>query len=224
MLYKKIIFATLLVLGLAPLSYGQGLATSKHDFTSAAWNNATLISSNLRGQMCLPCHAPHNTNDTSAGLTAPLWNHRMSAQGTYSVYAGYNMQAVVGQPDGTSKLCLSCHDGTVALENFRTYSTGTTYIGSLSSGVSLTGTDLRNDHPISFTYDQALATADGKLYDPTVALSGLAGGGTIAHDMLEGGTKVQCNSCHDPHNGAGVPHLLIKTNSGSQLCFTCHNK
>ena len=83
------------------------------------------------------------------------------------------------------------------------------------------GTDLSNDHPISLGYDTALATADGGLHDPATASSGL--GGTINDDLLLGG-KVECASCHDVHNSSNLPKLLVKSNAGSRLCFTCHSK
>jgi predicted CXXCH cytochrome family protein len=123
----------------------------------------------------------------------------------------------VGQPDASSKLCLSCHDGTVALENFGGTTTGTHFI----SGAALLGTDLRNDHPVSFTYDAALASADGGLKNPTTTPSGM--GGTITANMLFSG-KMQCASCHDVHNSGGQPDLLVKSNNASALCLTCHSK
>ena len=120
-------------------------------------------------------------------------------------------------PGSRSKLCLSCHDGTVALDSFGGYTGTTNYI----TGNALIGTDLSNDHPVSFTYDSSLATTDGGLYDPTTANSGL--GGTIDADLLFN-TQLECSSCHDAHNSAGVANLLVKANSGSALCMTCHNK
>ena len=125
------------------------------------------------------------------------------------------MQSTPGQPDGNSKLCLSCHDGTVALENYSGTTTGTHYI-SLTNNV---GTNLSNDHPISMTYDASLSVADPALYNPITTNSGL--GSTIDNDMLFDG-KVQCSTCHDVH---GTPYaaLLRKDNAGSALCLTCHN-
>jgi predicted CXXCH cytochrome family protein len=105
----------------------------------------------------------------------------------------------------------------VALDNFGGTTGGTNFIG----GGALIGTDLSNDHPVSFVYDANLANSDGGLYDPTNTQSGL--GGTINEDMLIG-AKVQCASCHDVHNGYGNPHLLLKANDASALCLTCHNK
>jgi hypothetical protein len=101
----------------------------------------------------------------------------------------------MGQPSGVSKLCLSCHDGTVAEDSFGGQ-VGTTFM----SGSALVGTDLSNDHPISFTYDDTLAGNDGGLYPPSTTNSGL--GGTIAADMLFGGS-MECGSCHDVHNADG---------------------
>jgi predicted CXXCH cytochrome family protein len=93
-------------------------------------------------------------------------------------------------------------------------------MAGFNGGAANLGTDLSTTHPISFTYDATLASTDKKIWNPTTTLSGVHAG-TIDQDMLENG-KVQCISCHDAHNGAGVNHLLIKTNVGSALCFTCH--
>jgi predicted CXXCH cytochrome family protein len=91
----------------------------------------------------------------------------------------------------------------------------------MMTGDGLLGIDLSDDHPISFLYDGALATADGSLHDPTTANSGL--GGTIDEDMLFGGI-LQCASCHDVHNQGGFGNLLRVSNAGSALCLTCHDK
>ncbi len=36
--------------------------------------------------------------------------------------------------------------------------------------------------------------------------------------------RVECISCHDPHNEAGLPFLLWTSNRRSSLCLTCHIK
>jgi predicted CXXCH cytochrome family protein len=88
--------------------------------------------------------------------------------------------------------------------------------------------DLARSHPISFTYDSALASRvpNGKLYDPAVRASGL--GGTIAADLLDSQSKLQCTSCHDPHaGGKGPNHLRFDWNTvtgNSTLCLVCHNR
>jgi predicted CXXCH cytochrome family protein len=183
---------------------------SVHDFRGYLWNES--------GDICKPCHTPHHTK----ALAAPLWNHELSTE-TYIMYDSPTMDANVGpQPSGMSKMCLSCHDGTVALENYGNTTNGTFFI----YGEDLIGTDLRDDHPISFVYDTTLATKDGELYDPSTKLSGILGSsGTINDDMLFQG-KMECSSCHDVHNTRAIPgtKLLLIDNTGSALCLTCHDK
>jgi len=182
------------------------LRGSAHDFSGDTWNPS--------GEICLPCHTPHG-GDLSV-TDAPLWNHTVT-QATFQLYQSSTMQATdLGQPSGRSKLCLSCHDGTVALDSFGD-TVGSRYIGAEGN----IGTDLRNDHPISFTYNDALAVADRGLYPPSSRASGL--GSTIQRDMLFN-NKMECSSCHDVHNEAGIDDLLRKSNAGSALCLTCHDK
>ncbi len=192
--------------GLTLPAPAQTIKGSAHDFSGSTWNPTSEI--------CVVCHTPHHS-DTSVG-DAPLWNHQVTSA-TFQVYSSSTLNATVGQPSGVSKLCLSCHDGTVALDNFGGRTNGQTHI----SGDALIGTDLRNDHPVSFTYDAALATADGALYDPTNSNSGL--GGTIDADLLFN-HKLECASCHNVHNESGVADLLVKSNAQSALCLTCHIK
>jgi len=189
------------------------IAGSRHDFRGYLWNAS--------GEICKPCHAPHHTKP----LPAPLWNHKLSTS-TYVMYDATKsptMDAEVSpQPNGSSKICLSCHDGTVALENYGDIRDGTIYL----YGNALIGTDLSDDHPISFLYDTSLATKDGELFDPSTRLSGILGStGTIRDDMLIQG-KMECSSCHDVHNTRAVAgtKLLLKDNAGSALCLTCHDK
>jgi predicted CXXCH cytochrome family protein len=190
------------------MAISQTIVGSSHDFSSQTWNTTN--------QICIVCHTPHNANISVTN--APLWNHTLT-NSTFQLYTSSvsgTFNGITGQPDGSSKLCLSCHDGSVALENFGGTTTGTHFAGS-----GLIGTDLRDDHPISFLFDATLALTDGHLKNPTTALSGL--GGTIQENMLIS-NKMQCSSCHDVHNSSGVANLLIKSNAASGLCLTCHIK
>lgn len=179
---------------------------SDHDFSGEAWNPS--------GEICLPCHTPHHADTTV--LDSPLWNHDQT-NSIFQLYQSSTIDATdISQPTGRSKLCLSCHDGTVALDSFGGQ-VGTSFIGA----AGLIGTDLTNDHPISFTYDDNIATLDGELFLPSSAASGL--GQTISDDMLFN-NQMECASCHDVHNSAGIDHMLVKSNAGSALCLTCHDK
>jgi predicted CXXCH cytochrome family protein len=192
----------------AATSSAQSISGSAHDFSAAGWNGT--------GEICVVCHTPHAA-DTSV-TDAPLWNHETTTA-VYTLYTSATLDAAPGQPDGVSKLCLSCHDGTIAVDNFGGVTTGTQTIDLINPAVDVT-TDLSDDHPVSFTYDAALATPPEQLFDPTTAPSGL--GGTIDADLLFG-AKVECASCHDVHD-AGFPSLLVMDNTASALCLTCHDK
>ena len=187
------------------------IAGSAHDFSGSAYSG---------GQICVVCHAPHNT---AVLADAPLWNHALSTA-TYTVYASSTTNAAIAQPGSTSKLCLSCHDGTVAINSFGG-TTGTTFI----TGADLLGTNLTNDHPIGFTYDAALVSADGALNATTTAVTIGSGTktrvGTIASNMLYSG-RMECASCHDVHNTftAAAGKLVKVSMTGSGLCITCHAK
>ncbi len=198
----KKIFVICIGLMIAGAVMAQGtIVGSAHDFQGEAWNTP--------GRICIVCHTPHNADTTVTG--SPLWNHEVTAT-SFTLYASATMDATdLGQPDGVSKLCLSCHDGTVGLEAF----SGTTTNLNNPGAAALLGTSLANDHPVSFTYDTSLATTDGELIDP-------AGSPEVA-GMLYGG-KMECSSCHDVHNTPGFGNLLVKSNAGSALCLTCHDK
>jgi len=224
---KSLLGAMLVLVGVAA---GAGVITgSKHDFSAIAGTN---------GQICIACHAPHNT---AAGLTA-LWNHQLSAVTTYTMYNTAFSSTATGtvdaQPGATSKLCLSCHDGTVAVNSFGGV-TGSVAIAAASN----LGTSLTNDHPISVVYDAALVSADGALFPITnaadigVATTSKTRTGTISGNLLYN-TKVECASCHDVHNtftlpvgttggtsGTATTNKLLKISMvGSKLCLTCHDK
>ncbi|MCP5152097.1 MAG: cytochrome C [Chromatiales bacterium] len=204
----------LLVAAATPAPAGQ-ITGSAHDFSTDAWSG---------GRICIACHAPHNT-DTST-TDAPLWNHALSSQ-SYTLYSSATLDAApLTQPGGLSKLCLSCHDGTIAVDSFGG-ATGSTQIAASSN----LGSSLGDDHPIGFTYDTALATADGSLHDPaahnvTIGSGGQTKSGAITDVMLYNG-KMECSSCHDVHNTftADSGTMLVKVSqAGSAICLACHDK
>ena len=207
------IIAGAFISGISSVAVAGQITGSDHDFTGESWSG---------GRICIACHAPHHT-DTSVN-DAPLWNHAVTAQ-TYTLYNSATLDAAVGQPGGLSKLCLSCHDGTVAIDSFGG-TVGTTFV----SGGSNLGAALSDDHPIGFTYDAALATTDGSLHPVTTPVTIGSGGqtksGTIQSVLLFN-DQMECSSCHDVHNtftaDSGVDLVRI-TQTGSAMCLACHNK
>ncbi len=222
-LLKSVLGVSLAVVGMAA-SAGT-IVGSKHDFSGQSWT--------VNGQLCVACHAPHNT---ALGLTA-LWNHALSAA-SYTMYNTAFSSTVQGtvdaQPGATSKLCLSCHDGTISVNSFGGVTGAVAIAASANLGINLT-----NDHPISLVYDGTLVTNDGALFPITKAVTIGTGGtktrtGTVSSELLYN-TKIECASCHDVHNTFTVPfatagtsgstNKLVKVSMvGSALCLTCHDK
>ena len=191
------------------------ISGTKHDFSGKSW-------APTENKMCGVCHATHKAKNEPS---APLWNHQSTAIAAYTLYTSPTFDSQGGltitNPSASSKLCLSCHDGTVALENFGGTIAGTNYVPVTSKIGGVAGNDMSKEHPISFQYTDALAVTDGGLRAPTTTNSGL--GSTIANDMLFA-NKMECASCHDVHNRFNVTHLLKMSNTNSQLCLTCHKK
>jgi len=232
----SIISVAVMAVGLtATLSFangsGAGIVNSPHDLSTEAWN--------FRGEICRVCHVPHD-HGRNTGDVGLLWNHGLSSA-TYLMYAedthtNFVDGAADPEPTGISKLCLGCHDGTVAIDDFdNNIGLGTTMISDYNAGYQVpgiadVGTDknLSNTHPISVFYDNL---SDPGLNPPTNVMGTLAGGQTYTIDDVLDGGKVQCSSCHDVHDEEAVPgtHLLrvpnnIATGVASGLCLTCHNK
>lgn len=210
-------FVAVLVVGNTAQS---GITGSKHDFGQFGW---------AKNQTCLPCHTPHNAivRDTQGVLVAaPLWNHTLSTA-TYTLYVDPTTgQNVTGQVDTNSRLCLSCHDGTVAVDSFG----GGAGTQQLTGG--LIGTDLSNDHPIG---EAAIWPTPNPSYLVDPALRAAAGIMPL-RKLADGRDTVGCTSCHEPHNRKNQNHMLWVNNagpattvdgrpvSGSLLCQNCHKK
>jgi hypothetical protein len=198
---------------------------TRHNFSAAYADGAStpaggkvpvrVIKASTETQVCVFCHTPH---EATPSIVAPLWNRTISTS-TYIPYQSSSLDATVGQPGGSSKLCLSCHDGTMGVDKVNalngaknaTIAMVTTGGVALASPVTMPnanttgftrnlGVNLSNDHPISFTYDSTLATKDGELRAPenSIVKTRVAQTNTRPPMPLEGG-QVQCTTCHDPH-------------------------
>jgi hypothetical protein len=118
-------------------------------------------------QTCLFCHAPH-----SASTVAPLWN-RGNPGSTYTPYSSSTSVARPGQPTGASLLCLSCHDGTIALGDVLSRSARIGMAGGVTMGAPLV--------------DRAVTDVSGR----AVASAAAAGGGGGSTLNVGGLTIVQ---------------------------------
>ena len=186
-----------------------GIYDTKHNLSISG---PGPVKSTTEDEICVFCHTPHN-----ARRDIPfLWN-KADTTTSYVPYQSSTLQAAVGQPTGASKLCLSCHDGTVALGALLTRPQEIPFVGGLRfipEGRGKTGTDLSDDHPVSFAYDAALVAADPRLVAP---------GSLPPQVRLDKNREMQCTACHDPHDNS-YGRFLVMSNQYAALCTTCHDQ
>jgi predicted CXXCH cytochrome family protein len=186
---------------------GQSVLNTPHNLSASGPGTIRAASEE---QVCIFCHTPHN-----ASPIMPLWNRSMPVA-AYTVYSSNALDAQPGQPTGSSKLCLSCHDGTIALGSIVSRDQRIAMAGgitTLPAGSSNLGTDLSDDHPISFRYDTFLASRDPHLLSPDLLVDAL---------RLDAGGEMQCTTCHDAHDNS-FGHFLVMSNAdNAALCRACH--
>ena len=159
------------------------LVGSKHNLSASGPGAVRAFGED---EVCVFCHAPHARRPQT-----PLWNHEMPNL-SYKLYSSSTITAEPGQPTGSSKLCLSCHDGTIALGQVPSRPEGRVAgMSGVMLGRSNLETDLSDDHPISFIYDASITAQNPEIVDPR-----LLGPDSI---RLENG-QMQCTTCHDPHS------------------------
>lgn len=174
-------------------------------------------------EVCKFCHIPH-----SPVVNEPLWGHVLSeVQGyqTPKVRRSGGRIENAPQPAGASRLCLSCHDGTVALgEIGRSRRTipmaGPQRLGQGRPGHL--GTDLSGAHPVSIPMPDTADLDDA-------ADMGVRPAGAIIADpsvRLDDNGLMQCTTCHDPHSDSNyqpgrTPHFWVQP-TVTEVCLSCH--
>lgn len=180
-------------------------------------------------QICIFCHTPHN-----AVINRGLWN-RMETTQVFGQYTATGLRirtdlkaiSDYNEPNGASRLCLSCHDGVTALG---AVARGTNIaingdLAKVMAGINVFDrTKVTNSHhPVSFNYarvqqalpDYKVVSSDGKV-------------------KLDGQGRMQCTTCHDPHQTRDTTMLFWvwdyippdppsdPANSHDAVCVTCH--
>lgn len=204
----RVIRLTPLVLAMAltTTAFGQ-ITNTPHNLNN--WPGLEISTEYGVNQICLPCHVPHNAYYDAGTITEALWNHE-ETDVTFEMYTtGSGQQG--NQPEGPSKMCLSCHDGVTAIDSYGGL-TGTVTLAGEPSAIGEDG-DLTDDHPIGIIYP----TGDPEYNDP----AGFQG----VRLITVGGeaNRVECTSCHDPHSAA-LPVFLRRELDESLICLECHNK
>jgi predicted CXXCH cytochrome family protein len=216
---KKIILISLCMLLVASSAFAL-IAASKHDLSPGAGH---LYTGGVKSS-CAYCHAPHH-----AVSGAPLWNRSTSAA-TYTLYGSGATLAgtTVNQPGINSQTCLSCHDGTI---NVGDVINGTDDIpvraGVLNAGglivntaAGYIGTNLTTTHPIGVVYNSAVTIAG--LTNVVNANNQVGGKKWKIYGGGNGVGRVECGSCHDPHNTTAGEVPFLKDTLAT-ICSDCHS-
>jgi predicted CXXCH cytochrome family protein len=179
------------------------IKNTQHDLSASGLGEVRAL---RETRICVFCHTPHN-----AAPQSPLWNRDVEPQ-SYTVYASPTLRSgLLPQPTGPTKLCLTCHDGTVAMGTVLQPAAGIPMRGEgrlPPASRSDFGRDLSSHHPVSFPYHTALPNPELAASPPI--------------DLVYGGTdEVHCVTCHDPHNDQ-YGRFLAKDNRYSALCVSCH--
>ena len=255
---------------------GHGLGAGVGGTTASGQAALYVGNMDRQSRICVYCHHPHNadsagTGNNNGGVSgtkqgigsySPLWNRNLSTR----AFAAYNNGAMMNEStsvtgsdkrhvlnagsnvlSGVSLLCMSCHDGVVAM-NAYSQTTGSSEgkgnLTGVTTGITSTAgfkSDMNNHHPMGFVYatvqakDKEIAApttvmvpsdADISSADPNRILTGT----TTIGDLLYGspaGATFECVTCHDVHNTANATHaerFLWRSNNQSNFCLTCHLK
>ncbi len=235
---RLLLVAGLLCLGAIP---AQGRPVSDpenpHNLSFGATHGRTQATDDTQPgakEICIFCHTPH-----SASAQGALWNRQESSlMGSFPLYnsstlvikdipeAQYNSTAAY--PNGASKLCLSCHDGVTGIGTLldRTITMNNETMADVPTTATFDPViDLELTHPVSFVFNNDVLTQI-QAEKPGMTLPTL--------DLRDDRDRVQCTTCHDPHddraevlyNAAGIPPFWrIDTTTEdpyTAVCNECH--
>lgn len=232
---------------------GSGIIGSSHDLSDTAAQGLTgpsgkaqsYTTQDAQSRICVYCHHPHNSlkagtgsGVTGVGAYSPLWNRNMSTVPFAAYNNGFMGNASTAQHtlnagsnvlSGVSLLCMSCHDGVVAMDAYSQNSgseenagsgtgsaiTGSAAFNGASSGANQYNSginDMSNHHPMGFTY-ATVQGADSEIADPATIM--VPAGASIA-GMTEAAVIAA--------GGVTINDLLDATQTGGKMeCVTCHD-
>lgn len=216
MIDRKVLVG-LVLLACMPLLTGAGrkssILNSPHNLSV---NGPGEIKSQSETRVCIFCHSSHHASADGA-----LWNHETTSSDKFKTYERSTMLGKAEQPNGATKLCLSCHDGTIAVGSLHSAKGGVKMQGVGAGGEipegrkSNLGTDLSGTHPVSIKYEQNLALGRASLrwppFDPDEEVK------------LDSNGFVQCTSCHDPHGSRSAKLPFWNKETFGQVCVVCHD-
>jgi hypothetical protein len=191
----------------------QSIIDSKHNLSVSGKGD---IKSSTETRVCIFCHSSHNSSKEG-----PLWNHETTSSTAFKTYDRSTLISNPEQPNGATKLCLSCHDGTIAVGAIRGLAQPIRMANIGNSGEipagrkSNFGTDLTGTHPVSVKFDAGTAIKNEHLRWPPEDPEKLVG--------TDGDGYIQCTSCHDPHGTRSEKYPFWKKTTFDEVCDACHS-
>ena len=228
---------------LAGIPAGTGVNGSLHDMTLVVKDSADTM-----GRVCVYCHTPHHAVVTDGSANLPLWNHALTPDDQFTAYTwatpnNSNDGAfdIVDPLAGPSRLCMSCHDGSIAVDEhgsaFASPGTGREEgskglignLGTTADGIGRANLtkDLSNTHPIGFDYNEIAAYRNSKSSHGSLS----AGGAT----EIVPATYGYANAYQVSNAADGTYNIISRNDPGSNktigdnlyggnimTCATCH--
>ena len=209
---RRTAIAAVLVYLLAPAVIAQDIASTRHNLSVSGPGSVTT---GTIDEICVFCHTPHHSTPS-----APLWNRELPTGQVYQLYGSSTLNSSPESPQlrsgNFSLLCLSCHDGTIALGDFVNPAREDPNFAFGLNDRGRLGTNLSDDHPVSLVFDNNLAASDTRLHPPGI------NGSNIAPLPLQNGQYLECTTCHDVHNNT-LPPFLNEQSLNGDICLTCHD-
>ena len=158
------------------------IKNTRHNLTqSFLGDNAGImnIARSNYGEVCVYCHTPHGSSTVT---DAPLWNRTVNT-GSYQLYDDpTTLNLPIDQPGLNSITCLSCHDGTMAID----------------SVINMPG---------SGGYNPAQMTSVNEAFLDTWGGAGIGNHWNLSTST--GGDS--CGFCHNPAEDFGAPDYTVFT-------------
>lgn len=239
-------------------SPGSGIYRSVHDLTNGPNGAGAPLSvpgfvTDSQQRLCAYCHTPHHAikvGDAAANGAdfLPLWSHAVSnvtytpyASATFTPLGGVSMAA--DPLTGPSRLCMSCHDGLTAVDNYYGLTNGHVMLPNPGSftGNPVVSADGNTNHPLGFAMTDVIPGYAGATNPDTASIlaltatskykTGLTDNVNIV-DRLYQGAVMTCSSCHDVHNTlnkvsyqtGAANFLLLGSQKNSGICLSCHTQ
>lgn len=203
------------------------ITNTKHDLSNLSTATTRSTAAGGSDQTCIFCHTPHR-----ATVQALIWNRQPTAVSTYSwggetrTNAGTTLATGLGNK---SKVCLSCHDGSISLGQVaNSNGAAATFAmqGSVSGTGALTGGSVMGaggamggNHPISIPYPVSGGSAYNGITSAVTSASQLADFATTSTTCTN-----NTGQCTTATNGGLINLYLPATGTGLGIeCGSCHD-